>query len=112
MIATRATGSDSALDALTQALSDRTRRGLLQLVRDRERAAGELAAEFPFMSRPAVSQHLGVLHEAGLVSVRVDGNRRLYRARAEALAPIAQFVDDMWSDRLRKLKRVAESAER
>lgn len=100
------------LDVVAHALADGTRRGLLRLVRDDERAAGDLAAAFPRISRPAVSQHLRVLHEAGLVSIRPDGNRRLYRARGDGLAPVSQFIDDMWTDRLGKLKRAAERAER
>jgi len=99
------------LDAVAHALSDGTRRGLLRLVRDDERAAGDLAAEFPHMSRPAVSQHLRVLHTAGLVSIRADGNRRLYRARGEGLTDVWQFIDEMWTDRLAKLKAAAERAE-
>lgn len=101
-----------SIDAVASALADGTRRGLLRLVRNDECSAGELAAAFPQISRPAVSQHLRVLHEAGLVSVRSLGNRRLYRARTEALAPVSQFIDDMWGDRLQRLKRVAEDAER
>ncbi|MGZ4690357.1 MAG: ArsR/SmtB family transcription factor, partial [Acidimicrobiia bacterium] len=84
---------------------------LLRLVRDRERAAGDLAASFPQMSRPAVSQHLRVLQDAGLVSIRPDGNRRYYRARREGLAEVWDYIDEMWADRLSKLKAVAEHAE-
>ena len=100
------------LDSVAHALSDGTRRGLLRLVRDHERAAGELAVAFPQISRPAVSQHLRVLQDAGLVTVRPDGNRRLYRARAEGLSEVWRFVDEMWTDRLAKLKLAAELAER
>lgn len=100
------------LDVVAHALADGTRRGLLQLVRDDERAAGDLAAAFPRISRPAVSQHLRVLHEAGLVSIRPDGNRRLYSGRGDGLAEVWQFIDEMWTDRLGKLKRAAEKAER
>src|SRR4051812_38707146 len=99
------------IDAVAHALADGTRRGLLRLVRDDERSAGELAAEFPHISRPAVSQHLRVLHDAGLVSIRPNGNRRLYRARTEALADMWDFIDDMWTDHLGRLKRAAERAE-
>ena len=95
------------IDAVAHALADGTRRGLLRLVRDAERAAGDLAAAFPRMSRPAVSQHLRVLHAAGLVSIRADGNRRLYRARSEGLAEVWQFVDEMWTDRLAQLEQAA-----
>ena len=102
---------DEQLDAIASALADRTRRGLLRLVRHDELAAGALAERFPSISRPAVSQHLRVLHDAGLVSIRPDGNRRLYRARADALAPVTRFIDDMWVDRLHRLKRIAEASE-
>lgn len=100
------------IDAVAHALADGTRRGLLRLVRDDERAAGDLATAFPRISRPAVSQHLRVLHDAGLVSVRADGNRRLYRARREGLTEVWAFIDDMWTDRLARLKQLAERAER
>jgi DNA-binding transcriptional ArsR family regulator len=99
------------IDVVAHALADGTRRGLLQLVRDNECAAGDLAAAFPEISRPAVSQHLRVLNDAGLVSMRADGNRRLYRARGEGLAEVWQFIDEMWTDRLAKLKQAAERAE-
>lgn len=103
--------SDAAapsIDAVITALADETRRSALRLVRDTELSAGELAAAFPAISRPAVSQHLRVLLDAGLVTVRREGNRRLYRARTEALAPVSAFVDEMWSNRLQDLRRVAE----
>ena len=99
------------LDMIAGALADRTRRGLLRLVRDHERSAGALAAEFPRISRPAVSQHLRVLHDAGLVTVRPEGNRRLYMARVGALEPVSQFVDEMWSSSLQRLKHEAERIE-
>lgn len=104
--------TDESLDQVVGALADRTRRRLLQMVRSSECSAGALASAFPDISRPAVSQHLRVLHEAGLVTVRPDGQRRMYRASAEALAPISQFIDEMWSDRLDRLKRAAEAVER
>jgi DNA-binding transcriptional ArsR family regulator len=100
------------IDRVAHALADGTRRRLLRLVRDDERAAGELAAEFPAISRPAVSQHLRVLEHAGLVSVRPDGNRRLYRAETAGLAEVWQFIDDMWTDSLTRLKHAAERAAR
>lgn len=102
---------DDGLDEIVGALADRTRRELMRLVRVDERSAGSLAAAFPTISRPAVSQHLRVLHEAGLVTVRPDGPRRLYRASAEALAPVSNFIDDMWGDRLQRLKRAAEAVD-
>jgi DNA-binding transcriptional ArsR family regulator len=107
-----AAAAPERIDGVAHALADQTRRGLLRLVRDDELAAGDLAAAFPRMSRPAVSQHLRVLHEAGLVRIRPDGNRRLYRARREGLEEMWQFIDEMWTERLAKLKQAAERAAR
>jgi DNA-binding transcriptional ArsR family regulator len=101
----------AAIDGVARALSDGTRRSILRLVRDDERSAGELARQFPTISRPAVSQHLRVLHHAGLVTVRSDGNRRMYRARTEGLAEMWQYLDEMWTDRLGRLKVAAERAD-
>jgi DNA-binding transcriptional ArsR family regulator len=89
-------------------VADPTRRTILRLVHDDERAAGEIAGHFPGISRPAVSQHLRVLNDAGLVVTRKDGNRRLYRARPEGLAEAWAYLDEMWTDRLGKLKAAAE----
>jgi DNA-binding transcriptional ArsR family regulator len=104
--------SSERIDAVAHALADGTRRRLLRLVRDDERAAGDLATEFPGISRPAVSQHLRVLHDAGLVTIRPAGNHRYYQARREGLTEVWHFVEEMWADRLAKLKEVAEEAER
>ena len=100
------------MDAVARALADGTRRGLLRLVRNQERAAGDLAEQFPHISRPAVSQHLRVLHGAGLVTIRPEGNRRMYRARVEGLAEVWQFIDEMWVDALTRLKQAAEQEEK
>jgi DNA-binding transcriptional ArsR family regulator len=96
------------MDAVLVAVADPTRRGILVLTRDREVAAGEIAAQFPRISRPAVSQHLRVLTQAGLLDVRRDGSRRLYRLRADGFAEAAGFLDAMWAARLDDLKREAE----
>jgi DNA-binding transcriptional ArsR family regulator len=89
------------------AISDPIRRRVLELVRDRELPAGELAAAFD-VSRPAVSRHLRVLREAGLVHERRQGRLRLYRADPAALAELRQWLEDYWSGRLEALKLVAE----
>jgi DNA-binding transcriptional ArsR family regulator len=94
-----------------RALADPTRRAILRLVRDDEVAAGEIARHFPSMSRPAVSQHLRVLADAGLVTVRPAGNQRLYRWRREGLSDVTAFLEQMWSDRLAALKAAAEREE-
>ena len=99
------------MDAALRAVADPTRRAILRLVRDGELAAGDIANHFPSMSRPAVSQHLRVLTDSGLVAVRPEGNRRMYRWRREGLRDAAAFVDEMWSERLARLKAAAEREE-
>jgi len=80
-------------------------------VRDEELSAGEIASHFD-VTRPAVSQHLSVLKEAGLVNERRNGTRRLYRARPEGLVELKAFLDELWGERLEALKREAEREER
>ena len=99
------------IDESLRAVADPTRRAILRLVRDHELPAGAIANHFPTMSRPAVSQHLRVLADAGLVDVRPDGNRRLYRWRRDGLRDAAEFVEEMWSERLARLKIAAEREE-
>jgi DNA-binding transcriptional ArsR family regulator len=95
------------MEAALRALSDPGRRRILTLVRDEEHSAGEIAAEFT-VSWPAVSQHLRVLKEAGLVTERREGTRRLYRARPEGLDDVRAFLDEFWDDKLENLKREVE----
>src|ERR687887_1713003 len=83
------------MDAQLRALAGPRRREILELVRDRELSAGEIAAHFD-VTRPAVSQHLTVLRESGLVAERRDGTRRLYRAKSAGLVGLKQFVDRFW----------------
>jgi DNA-binding transcriptional ArsR family regulator len=99
------------VDDALRAVADPTRRAIIRLVRDGELAAGEIATHFPSISRPAVSQHLRVLIDSGLVEVRPDGNRRMYRWRREGLRDAAVFLDEMWSDGLARLKAAAEREE-
>ena len=106
-----ATDLGGHLDATARALADPTRRRILRLVRDHEASAGDLAAAFAHLSRPAVSQHLRVLQDADLVTVRRDGNHRRYRSRPEGLDDMRTFIDEMWTDRLVRLKRASEQAE-
>ena len=90
------------------ALADPTRRHLIESLAGREYAFGELAERFE-MSRPAVSQHLKVLREAGLVSVRKDAQRRIYRLNTEGFGEIEGWLEEVrhfWSERLDELERV------
>jgi DNA-binding transcriptional ArsR family regulator len=97
-------------DAALRALAHPGRRRMLLLVRDTERTSGELASACR-LTRPAASQHLKVLKDAGLVAVRVDGNRRLYRARARRLAEVRAVLDRFWGDNLDALRAAVEGDE-
>jgi DNA-binding transcriptional ArsR family regulator len=98
------------MEAALKAIAAPRRREILSLVRDGELSAGAIAANFD-VTRPAVSQHLTVLKEAGLVSERRNGTRRLYRARPEGLIPLREFLEEFWDNRLDALKREAEREE-
>ena len=95
------------IDSAVRAIAEPRRREILSLVRDDEMSAGEIASRFD-VTRPAISQHLTVLRDAGLLNERRDGTRRLYRARPEGMADLREFLDDFWSDRLERLKLAAE----
>jgi DNA-binding transcriptional ArsR family regulator len=99
------------VQAALDALAEPRRREILALVRERELAAGQIAANFD-VTRSAISQHVGVLKQAGLVTERREGTKRLYRARPEGLAGLRTFLDEFWSDRLDVLAREAEREER
>ena len=92
-------------------MADPRRREILEMVRDGERSAGEIAAEFD-VSRPAISQHLAVLIDAELVSVTQRGTRRLYRARPEGLNELREYLDGFWTEHLARLKQAAEDPTR
>jgi len=95
------------MEAVATAVADPIRRRVLELVRDREVPAGELADAFP-VSRPAVSRHLRVLREAGLVRERREGRLRLYRADPAPLAELRDWLERYWDHRLDALREVAE----
>ena len=94
------------------AIAEPRRREILSLVRGSELAAGAIAARFGDVTRPAISQHLRVLREAGLVVERRDGTRRLYRARPEGLVGLRAYLDQFWDERLEDLRIEAEREER
>lgn len=99
------------MDAVLRAIATPGRRKILALVRDAEMPAGDIARAFE-VSRPAVSQNLRILSEAGLLAVRREGTRRLYRARPEAVAEVKAFIDSYWRDGLDRLKQAAEAEHR
>ena len=98
------------MDVALRAIADPRRREILALIRERELAAGEIAARFD-VTRPAISQHLAVLREAGLVTERRAGTRRLYRARPSGAAELRAWLEDFWDDGLARLKQAAEQEE-
>ena len=100
------------MEAALKAIAAPRRRAILRLVRDDELSAGEIASHFGDVTRPAVSQHLTLLKEAGLVDERRNGTRRLYRARPEGLAELREFLEEFWDARLEALKREAEQEQR
>jgi DNA-binding transcriptional ArsR family regulator len=96
-----------SMDGL-QVIGEATRREILRMVWDEERSAGEIADRFP-VTFGAVSQHLGVLRDAGFVTVRPDGNRRFYQADRRALGPLAKVLQAMWSASLDRLAAAVEA---
>ena len=93
---------------LIRALHAPRRREILRLCWTQERRAGELCAALPDVTFGAVSQHLRVLREAGLVRVRQDGRERFYRADLQAIGPLRRSLEAMWDDALYRLKLLAE----
>jgi DNA-binding transcriptional ArsR family regulator len=105
-----ASDSEQDTDEALKALAEPRRRAILRLVASDELAAGEIAVAFD-VTRTAVSQHLTVLRNAGLLTERRDGTRRLYRARPEGLAGLRRFLDDMWASSLEEARRLVEAEE-
>jgi DNA-binding transcriptional ArsR family regulator len=92
------------------ALGDPTRRAIFERLSDHPSAVGELAALLP-VSRPAVSQHLKVLKDAGLVTSQHDGNRRVYRLEPKGIAELRAYLDRFWDCALTSFKAVVEQRE-
>jgi DNA-binding transcriptional ArsR family regulator len=97
------------MEPALKAIAEPRRQEILRLVWSQERAAGEIAQHFQ-VSRPAISKHLRVLREAGLVEERRKGTQRLYRARAESMLELRRFLDSFWDEGLLAVKQAAESS--
>ncbi len=97
-----------AADEALRAIAEPRRRAILKLVAHDELAAGQIAEAFD-ITRTAVSQHLTVLKNAGLLTERREGTRRLYRARAEGLAALREFLDDLWAGSLDAARAITEA---
>jgi DNA-binding transcriptional ArsR family regulator len=95
-------------DAALKALAEPHRRAILRLVRDQPRSVTEIADHFD-ITQQAVSLHLKVLREAGLVGVRREGQRRLYLVDPDGVRSVQDFLSDLWPAGLDRLKRAAES---
>ena len=100
------------VDAALKALAEPRRRAILRLVWSQELPATDIADRFGEVTRSAISQHLGVLKAAGLVTERRDGTRRLYRAQQDEMRRLREFLDDYWTSGLERLRDVAEAAQR
>ena len=100
--------SEPALEDSIRALAHPGRRAMLRCVWDDERPATELA-DVAGLSPSAASQHLKLLRDVGLLTMRVDSTRRLYRADLQRVAEVARFLDDFWATPLERLKAAAES---
>jgi DNA-binding transcriptional ArsR family regulator len=99
------------MEAVLRALSEPRRRDILRLVAHHELPAGAIAEHFD-VTRPAISQHLTVLKEAGLLMERREGTRRYYTAQKEGLADLKAYLETFWDERLELLKQAAEAEER
>jgi DNA-binding transcriptional ArsR family regulator len=99
------------MDEVLRAIAEPRRLEILSLIRTVEMAAGEIAAHFA-VTRPAISQHLRVLKDAGLVVERRQGTHRFYRASPEGLDGLRSALEWLWDDRLARLKALAEADER
>lgn len=99
------------MEAVLKAIAEPRRREILQLVSGGELTAGEIAARFD-VTRPAISQHLTILRNAGLLEERREGTRRLYRVRPEAFGEVRAYLESFWDESLLTLKNVVESDER
>jgi len=98
------------MDAALSALAEPNRRDIVRLVQHEELPAGHIASHFS-VSRPAISQHLRILRDAGLITERREGTRRLYRVRPEGFADVSTFVGEFWDASLARLKAEAERQE-
>jgi DNA-binding transcriptional ArsR family regulator len=91
-----------------EALGDANRRAIVELLRVGDRSVQELADELP-ISRPAVSRHLRLLKEAGLVTDRPEGTRRLYRLHEEGIAAVRDYLGEVWGDAAARFRLAAEN---
>jgi DNA-binding transcriptional ArsR family regulator len=109
MLNQSATGT--TIDQTFRAMAEPRRREILRLLATSDLTSGEIAAQFD-VTGPAISQHLGVLADAGLVSVRREGTKRIYRALPQRIDEVRAYLADFWATSLERLKAEAEAEER
>ncbi len=100
---------EAADDLVLDALGDRQRRAILRLLAERPRPVHEIAAELP-ISRPAVSRHLRLLKDAGLVADRPAGNQRIYQLHAQGIDVLRAYVDDVWGEAISRFRLLADNS--
>jgi len=100
---------EAADDLVLDALGDRQRRAILRLLAERPRPVHQLAAELP-ISRPAVSRHLRLLKDAGLVVDRPAGTQRVYQLRAQGIDALQAYVSDVWGEAIARFRLLADNA--
>ena len=99
------------MEAALKAIAEPRRRQILELVRERELSAGAIASQFD-VTRPAISQHLGVLKEAGLVLDRPSGNRRIYQLDPAGIEALRAYFEQFWTQSLTAFKTAVEQHEK
>jgi DNA-binding transcriptional ArsR family regulator len=99
------------VDDAFQALAEPRRRAILRLLNGTELTAGDIAAQFE-VTRPAISQHLRVLRDSGLIAERREGTRRIYRARPDGMEELRTYLDEFWQTGLEQLRAAAESEQK
>ena len=104
----RSPGLNSVSGDPFDALGDPNRRAIVELLRTGDRSVSELAEELP-ISRPAVSRHLRLLKQAGLVADRAEGTRRLYRLDDEGIAAVREYLEDVWGEAATRFRLLAEN---
>jgi DNA-binding transcriptional ArsR family regulator len=97
----------SDIDQVMNALGDKTRRDILALLNVRALAVGDIADQLP-VSRPAVSKHLRILEEAGLVTYTPSGTRNIFRINTQGFNAARTYIDSFWDEALANFQRVAE----
>ena len=99
------------VDDAFQAIAEPRRRAILRLLNGTEMTAGDIASRFE-VTRPAISQHLRVLRDSGLIAERRDGTRRIYRARPDGMEDVRMYLNEFWQTGLEQLRTAVEAEQK